>query len=78
MYKKASRGDRADSSVICDMMKCMGLVGYNITKNRPRWKRFFCAPGGGVDTWVVSTLSLSSSQILSRENLSSHSTRSYM
>ena len=35
-------------------MKCMGLVWYNIPKNRPRWKRFFCAPGGGVDTFIFS------------------------
>ena len=36
------------------MMKCMGIVWYNISKNRPRWKRFFCAPGGGVDTFIFS------------------------
>ena len=37
-----------------EMMKCMGIVWYNISKNRPRWKRFFCAPGGGVDTFIFS------------------------
>ena len=52
------------------MIKCMGLVWYNIPKNCRSLKRFFFL-GGAVST-------LSSSQILSRENLSSHSTRSYM